>query len=832
MVGTTAAAVWVDVLPSMKGFGSALEKEGSSAAGATGKKMAAVLGGALAAGFAAIKLGGLIKEAANLDNQMREVVTLFGETGAAADASLGQVKAQVRSLSDEFGIAQETLTEGLYSAISAGVPRENALEFMQVASKAAIGGVTDVATAVDGLTTVINAFGMDTSDAQKVADSMFTAVKGGKTTFEELSASYFQVAPSASAAGIAFEEVNAALATITSAGTPTAVATTRIRAAIDELAKPGTKVSKVFQQIAGKDFRTFIAEGGNLESALQLLQGEAEKTGAKIGDYFGSVEAGGAATTLAVTGAEKFRTEIEAQAKSAGAAQAAFDVVNEGAQRQFEIATTRLKNIGISVGAALLPVLVRLARAFADDILPAVMRLKAGFERDFLPPLMSVWSMLTTQVIPAVASFGGWIGRNRDFLIPFAAAVATIVAGFKIYAAVQKTVTAVTLAWNLVLAMNPIGLVVIAIAALVAALVMAYKRSETFRNLVDSAFRAVAAAASFMWDNVLKPAFTAMQTVLGVLWNYWYKPIFGLIVSVFQNAWERAQVLGKVIGAVFTVLQAVLSAYWNYYAKPILEGLMWLFRQAWEKAQEFGRFVGEALAPVREAFKVVKDKVTDFWDALKKIEVPKPIKEIADLVGKIAGGIGGAAGGVAKFFGVGDGPGRPVGSPAGGNTLARVKPLLDRMGGYVTSTYRSPAHNARIGGSPTSYHMDRNNPAVDIGGPTAVLDRIAAALRAMGGWRELLWRVKGHFDHVHVAHRGGMVSPSWPSIAGLRPDERPAILQTGERVVSRAEVRAEDMPRGQGGFFNYGTIITQDVDELVRLQQTAQRDALAVAGVA
>jgi hypothetical protein len=129
----------------------------------------------------------------------------------------------------------------------------------------------------------------------------------------------------------------------------------------------------------------------------------------------------------------------------------------------------------------------------------------------------------------------------------------------------------------------------------------------------------------------------------------------------------------------------------------------------------------------------------------------------------------------------GDGPGR------GGPALSRVNSVLAGIpGAYVTSTYRTPEQNRRVGGSPTSYHLDKSNPAVDIGGRN--LGLVASRLRSMGGWREgPLWQVPGHFDHVHVAHQGGMVAPTWPKMAGLGPDERMGLLQVGERVLNRSE---------------------------------------------
>jgi TP901 family phage tail tape measure protein len=204
---------------------------------------AAIIGlGALAVG--ATKS---VTEANDLALGLREVVTLTGDTGDVANATFSEFQSLVAGLSKEFGIAQNILTGGLYQALSAGVPKENALAFMQVASQAAIAGVTDVETAVDGLTTVVNAFGLETSQTQEVADSMFAAVKGGKTTFEELSASLFNVAPMAAAAQVSFSEVNAAIATLTAAGVPTAQATTQIRAAFVALQEPSKELNCNFQ---------------------------------------------------------------------------------------------------------------------------------------------------------------------------------------------------------------------------------------------------------------------------------------------------------------------------------------------------------------------------------------------------------------------------------------------------------------------------------------------------------------------------------------------------------------------------------------------------------
>ncbi len=74
----------------------------------------------------------------------------------------------------------------------------------------------------------------------------------------------------------------------------------------------------------------------------------------------------------------------------------------------------------------------------------------------------------------------------------------------------QKAVTAAQWLMNAAMSANPIGLVVLAIAALAAGLIYAYQHSETFRNVVDGAFKAIAAAGTWLWNTILQPVITAI----------------------------------------------------------------------------------------------------------------------------------------------------------------------------------------------------------------------------------------------------------------------------------------------------------------------------------
>lgn len=288
-----------------------------------------------AAGAAAIGIGAALAGGAaysllqfgNFEQGMNEIFTLLpGISQQAMDDMTGQV----RDFSREFGVLPDQVIPALYQSLSAGIPQGNVFDFLETAQKLARAGVTDLETAVDGLTSTVNAYGQETLSAADASDVMVTAVRLGKTTIGELSDALFQVNPIAASAGVEFGDVAAAMATLTSQGVPTSVAATQIRQALVELSDSGSAVSEVFADLTGQSFRDFIAGGGDLGGALQTLQDYADDTGVSISDLFGSVEAGQAVLALTGDNADTFAANVSEMGDAAGATEEAYGRMAEG----------------------------------------------------------------------------------------------------------------------------------------------------------------------------------------------------------------------------------------------------------------------------------------------------------------------------------------------------------------------------------------------------------------------------------------------------------------------------------------------------------------------
>lgn len=359
-----------------KGFTSGMQKADKTATGFQGKltKFTSFLKTGLKAGLVAAgaAISGLAvkgtKDFLEFENSMNEVFTMLP---GITDNAMKQMQDQVKDFSAEMGVVTKDVVPALYQSLSAGVPKDNVFEFLEVANKAAIGGIAELETAVDGISSVVNAYGSDVLEAGEASDLMFTAIRLGKTNFDELSSSLYNVIPTASALGVEFGDVTAGLAAMTAQGTPTSVVTTQLRQMFVELSKEGNKTSDVFKQISGKSFKDFIAEGGNVQDALQILEKYAKDSNLGINDLFGSVEAGNAALALTGKGTEAFSKALDEMGNSAGATDAAFNQMDQGIGRSLDKLKAQFGVILLDIGEQLAPAVSKFV-SFMEQNMPQI----------------------------------------------------------------------------------------------------------------------------------------------------------------------------------------------------------------------------------------------------------------------------------------------------------------------------------------------------------------------------------------------------------------------------------------------------------------------------
>lgn len=202
--------------------------------GTLGKVAVGMVG--MAAAYKGMRLAQTaVKEFAAFEQQLANVSTMLDRQTMGF---LPQYRKELQGLSIQFGQTTETLSKGLYDILSASVGAADAMDVLRVSSKAAIGGLTTTAIAADAITTVMNSYGMEAKDAEKISDILFATVKGGKITFSELAGSIGKVVSIAASAGLSFEQVSAVIATMTRNGIKSDMAMTSLKAIITGFIKP------------------------------------------------------------------------------------------------------------------------------------------------------------------------------------------------------------------------------------------------------------------------------------------------------------------------------------------------------------------------------------------------------------------------------------------------------------------------------------------------------------------------------------------------------------------------------------------------------------------
>lgn len=247
-----------------------------------------------------------------------------------------------------------------------------------------------------------------------------------------------------------------------------------------------------------------------------------------------------------------------------------FARTSGGLANQQRILSAQFQNTKVKIGNVLLPVVTRMVTAFNDRLFPALKKIGEGiriffqafsggselgefdgklravnnagvtlgalFRDQIVPAVKSFGSFVMGTVVPALVSMAGFVKRNADFFVPLVAALGTAIVVVKVITTVTRLWAAAQAVLNAVILANPVGIIIVLVAALVAGIVVAYKRSETFRRIVDGALRGVATAAKFMWG-VIKPVF--------LLWfNTWRR----IITTAIQVGAAVGRFVGQVIG--------------------------------------------------------------------------------------------------------------------------------------------------------------------------------------------------------------------------------------------------------------------------------------------
>lgn len=310
--------------------------------------------GKIVASASAIIVAGIttaVIEANKFNKEFANVSTLIDP----AIVDIKTMKGELLGLDSRLGSATE-LTQGLYEAISASIDPANAVKFVGEAAIFAKAALIDTNTAVDVLTTGLNAYGYQADQAGRISDILFQTIMVGKTNGEELSATIGNVIPMAASMGLSFENLGASIAEMTKQGIGSAESTTQLSAVMTELLKPSDEL-KTAMNNAGFATGDAVTKSDNFQEALQKIIAQTDGSKEALAKLFPQVNSLRAVMALTGEGSKNFANTLDQMKNSSGSTQVAF----EKQEITFETLSNSVNKLWILIGERFLPVILQSA---------------------------------------------------------------------------------------------------------------------------------------------------------------------------------------------------------------------------------------------------------------------------------------------------------------------------------------------------------------------------------------------------------------------------------------------------------------------------------------
>lgn len=410
MAKQSLASAYVQIIPSADGIsGKLAEVMGGEAAAAgkiSGKSLGSALVGSLTKVVVAAGIGKMLQSAFTGGTAFESAMAKVGTIADTAKVPLESLSSQVLQVSGDMHIGANEIAEAAYQAISAGQDTGNAVAFAGQASMLATAGFTSTTSAVDILTTALNAYGKGADEAGHVSDVLLTTQNLGKTSVDELAGSMGRVIPLAAAYNVSMENLSSGLAIMTANGIATAEASTYTKSMLNELGDTGSSVGKILKQQTGKSFAELNADGKSLGDVLQVLYDSVGGNATKFAGLWSSVEAGTGALSLASSGADKFNGVLQQMQADSGATQTAYDTMTDTMAYKLDGVKTNAQNLGTALFDAVSGRLgegVALAGGYLQTLSESVQQNGiAGLAQG----LAAVFTDLTTNIGPQLLQTG------------------------------------------------------------------------------------------------------------------------------------------------------------------------------------------------------------------------------------------------------------------------------------------------------------------------------------------------------------------------------------------------------------------------------------------
>ena len=541
------------------------------------------------------ELAGAVKDAyLEFDAGRDAVVKATGATGEAADELAKSMTNVSRKVKGDFSAIGSAVGEVNTRFGYTGEELENTTEqFMKFAE---ITGM-DATKAVQTVSKAMNNAGIDSSDYSEVLDEIAVAAQASGISAEKLAESLTKYGSQTRAAGLNTKESIALFAQFEKSGVNAEMALGGLKTAVKSWSDEG-KNSRIEFQRTIQD----IKDSPNILEATQ-----------KAIDVFGS-KAGTELADAIHSGRFEYSEFLDIVKGSEGTVSATYEETQSGFDKA-ALAVQNMKTTAAELADGLLkkysPQIEAAIEKITDLIDEYAPKVEAGIDwmTKHLPEIEA-------GIIAIGVAFATWKVAG------LITAITTALAGMS---AAEALAAAKTWLLNTALLANPIGLVVAAIAGLVAAFVVLWNKSEKFRNFWIGLWEKIKAAAmpviqwlseyfKAAWEDI-KKVWDHASKYFSLIWDS-IKTIFSVVKAVLSGDFDEAW---KGIRKIWDNVVKYYSQLWNDIVK-IFSVVPKFFAEIFSKAWDGIKAVWSLVAAWFNASVVqpVRDYFTGLWDSLKK----------------------------------------------------------------------------------------------------------------------------------------------------------------------------------------------------------------------
>lgn len=443
------------------------------------RSIMASIGPALAVGGIVAGIGKIISVSGNFEKSMSNVKALTGATGE----EFNMLEQQAKDLGETTAFSASQSAEAMGFLAMAGFETNEIMSALPQTLNLAAAGSVELGEAADFASNILSGYGFEAEQLGAVNDVLVKTFTSTNTTLGSLAESLKDAGPVASGFGLQFTEVAAAVGLLGNAGIQGSKAGRSLKNAFVQLAVPTDAVQKTLDRL-GISVRD---SGGNLESMTSIIQ-QLETSGANTTDImqiFGRIAGPSMAALVSQGSGELIKLQGELESAGGIAGEIAATKL-DNFQGRLTILMSALEGVAINIGELLLPVMSALVVGITEVI-------------GFVSENIEIFGIITAGIAAYAA-------------VLLAAKVATLATSFA-----TGIMTAGQWLLNIALNANPIGAVIIALTALAAAFVFAWKHSENFRGTLTGVWEVMKVIGQNAFDIIVKPVLAVGEVFQGIV---------------------------------------------------------------------------------------------------------------------------------------------------------------------------------------------------------------------------------------------------------------------------------------------------------------------------